>query len=92
MELMKMISFPTNVSLTILTEKLTSQGMDGTQGNSGIGGVFVPVPHNVMENEKPQVGRNTAFTQIQSTSLAKVNGTVVTGEGITNSALLYHSD
>lgn len=57
MELMKMRSFPTNVSLTILnTEKLTSQGMDGTQGNSGIGGVFVPVPHNVMENEKPQVG------------------------------------
>lgn len=43
MELMKMGSFPTNVSLTILTEKLTSQGMDGTQGNSGIGGVFVPV-------------------------------------------------
>lgn len=39
MELMKMRSFPTNVSLTILTEKLTSQGMDGTQGNSGIGGV-----------------------------------------------------
>lgn len=57
MELMKMRSFPTNVSLTILTEKLTSQGMDGTlQGNSGIGGVFVPVPHNVMETEKPQVG------------------------------------
>lgn len=56
MELMKMRSFPTNVGLTILTEKLTSQGMDGTQGNSGIGGVFVPVPHNVMENEKPQVG------------------------------------
>lgn len=56
MELMKMRSFPTNVSLTILTEKLTSQGMDGTQGNSGIGGVFVPVPHIVMEIEKPQVG------------------------------------
>lgn len=56
MELMKMRSFPTNVSLTILTEKLASQGMDGTQGNSGIGGVFVPVPHNVMETEKPQVG------------------------------------
>lgn len=56
MELMKMRSFPTNGGLTILTEKLTSQGMDGTQGNSGIGGVFVPVPHNVMETEKPQVG------------------------------------
>lgn len=53
MELMKMRSFPTNVSLTILT----SQIMDETlQGNSGIGGVFVPVPHNVMETEKPQVG------------------------------------
>lgn len=52
MELMKMRSFPTNVSLTILT----SQGMDEPQGNSGIGGVFVPVPHNVMETEKPQVG------------------------------------
>lgn len=56
MELMKMRSFPTNVSLTILTEKLISHGMDGTQGNSGIGGVFVPVPHNVMETEKPQLG------------------------------------
>lgn len=56
MELMKMRSFPTNVGLTILTEKLTSQGIDGTQGNSGIGGVFLPVPHNVMETEKPQVG------------------------------------
>lgn len=56
MELMKMRSFPTNVGLTILTEKLASRRMDGTQGNSGIGGVFVPVPHNVMETEKTTSG------------------------------------
>lgn len=90
MELMKMRSFPTNVNLTILTENIALQGIDRTHGDSGIGRVFVPIPHNFMETEKPQVGRNTTFAQVQLTSLAEVHGTVITSEGITDSALLYY--
>lgn len=52
MEFMKMRSFLINVSFIIFIEKFIFWGMDGIQGNSGIGGVFVLVFYNVMEIEK----------------------------------------
>lgn len=91
MELMKMRSFPTNVSLTILTE---NSHLREWMEHRGIAVLVVCLSRYLttswrMKNRKwAEIQRS----QIQSTSLAKVNGTVVTGEGITNSALLYHSD